>query len=86
MKGNTIKWIVCAVFIGLLMVACGGTKLTQTKMDESRRGKPVSDILVIGITYKEDVRRAFENEFVTQLKAAGVDAVSGLSVLPISAE
>jgi hypothetical protein len=86
MKRNTIVWIVFVIFTGLLIVACAGTKLTHIKMDESYRGKPVSDILVIGITYNEEVRRSFENEFVTQLTAEGIEAISSTSVLPISAD
>jgi len=84
MRQSTIKWFVCAVFSGLLIVACAGTKLTDTQMDEARRGKPVSDILVIGVTYKEDTRQLFEDKFVAQLKAAGVEAVSSADAIPIS--
>jgi len=86
MRRSTIKWFVCAVFASLLIIACAGTKLTQTQVDEAHRGKPVSDVLVIGVTFKEDVRRSFENKFVAQLKAAGIDAVSSANVIPIPAD
>ena len=75
---NTIVWLVCAMFSGVLIAGCaGGTKLTHTSMDESYGGKSVSNILVIGVTYKdkEQVRRSFEDRFVAQLKAAGVEAI-----------
>ena len=78
-----INWLVCALFSGVLLVACAGTKLTQTWVDEARRGKPVSDILVIAVTYKEDVRHSFEDAFVAQLKALGVEAVSSADVIPM---
>ena len=84
MRQNAVKWFVYAVFTGFLVIACAGTKLTDTQVDEARRGKPVSDILVIGVTYKEDTRQFFEDEFVAQLKAAGVEAVSSADVIPIS--
>ncbi len=75
-------------FFGVLIIACAGTKLTNTQVDESRRGKPVSNILVIGVTYKEKekVRRSFEDRFVTQLRAAGVEAISSGDAISIPAD
>ena len=51
MRPSTIKRVVYAVFSGVLITACAGTKLTHTWVDEAHRGKPVSNILVIGVTY-----------------------------------
>jgi hypothetical protein len=83
-----IKWFVCAVFSGVLIFACAGTKLTHTWVDEAHRGKPVSDILVIGLTYKgnEEVRRSFEDKFVAQLRAAGIEAISSVDAISIPAD
>ena len=88
MRQITIKWFVCAVFFGVLIIACAGTKLTHTQVDESRQGKPVSNILVIGVTYKEKemVRRSFEDRFVSQLRAAGVEAISSGDAISIPAD
>jgi hypothetical protein len=88
MRQITIKWFVCAVFFGVLIIACAGTKLTHTQVDKSRQGKPVSNILVIGVTYKEkeEVRRSFEDRFVTQLRAAGVEAISSGDAISIPAD
>ncbi|MGB2929335.1 MAG: hypothetical protein WBB70_10515 [Desulfobacterales bacterium] len=70
----------CSFFLSTLCqpFACAGAKLTHTWVDEDHRGKPVSNILVIGITYKENekVRRSFEDRFVSQLKAAGIKSIS----------
>ena len=78
MRQITIKWFLYAMFSGVLIIGCAGTKLTHTWVDEARRGKPVSDILVIGVTYKENeaVRRSFEDRFVAQLRAVGIEAIS----------
>ncbi len=83
-----IKWFVCAVFSGVLIFACAGTKLIHTWVDEAHRGKPVSDILVIGLTYKgnEEVRRSFEDKFVAQLRAAGIEAISSVDAISIPAD
>jgi hypothetical protein len=84
----TLKWFYLAMFCVLLIMACAGTKLTNTQVDESRRGKPVSNILVIGVTYKEKekVRRSFEDQFVAQLRAAGVEAISSGDAISIPAD
>jgi hypothetical protein len=68
---------------GFFMAACSTTKLTETKVYPDFHGHRVSDILVITVTDKEDVRKSFENTFVQQLKDAGVDAVSSIDVIPI---
>jgi hypothetical protein len=86
MRQITIKWLVCAVFSGVIIVACAGTKLTHTWVDEAHRGKPVSDILVIAVTYKEEVRHSYEDKFVARLKALGIEAVSSANVIPIPAD
>lgn len=85
MKQITLKWFFYAVLSGVLMSACAGTQLTHSWVDESRRGKPVSDILVIGVTYKEKeaVRRSFEDRFVAQLRAVGIEAVSSEDAISI---
>ena len=61
------RWILYVVFSGVFIIACAGTKLTHTWVDENYRGKPVSDILVIGVTHKKDNRQSFEDKFVAQL-------------------
>jgi hypothetical protein len=88
MRQITIKLFVYAVFFGVLIIACAGTKLTHTQVDESRKGKAVSNILVIGVTYKEKekVRRSFEDRFVLHLRAAGVEAISSGDAISIPAD
>lgn len=85
MRQITLNWFFYAVLSGVLMSACAGTQLTHSWVDDSRRGKPVSDILVIGVTYKENeaVRRSFEDRFVAQLRAVGIEAVSSEDAISI---
>ncbi len=87
MRQITLKWFYLAMAFVFLIIACAGTKLTDTWVDEAHRGKPVSDILVIGLTYKdnEEVRRSFEDSFVAHLKAAGIEAVSSMGAISIPA-
>jgi hypothetical protein len=83
MKYSTKKGGFLAVLCGLLIVSCASTKLTSKFADENRRGKPVSDVLVIAVIDKEALRRTFEGKFVTQLRAAGVQADSSADVISI---
>ena len=87
MRQITLKWFYLAMVFVILIIACAGTKLTHTWVDEAHRGNPVSDILVIGLTYKdnEEVRRSFEDSFVGHLRAAGIEAVSSMDVISIPA-
>ena len=80
------KWIAYTVIFIFLIVGCAATKLKQTSMDESYRGKLLSNILVIAVTDKQDSRRAFERHFVTLLKATGVKSVSSVNAIPIPAD
>ena len=86
MRPRIVKWVVYVVFFGVFIIACAGTKLTHTWVDETHHGKPVSDILVIAVTHKEDRRQSFEDKFVAQLKVSGVEAVSSSNVIPIPAD
>ena len=86
MSPRIVQWFVYVVFSGAFIIACGGTKLTHTWVDETYHGKPVLDILVIAVTHKEDNRQSFEDKFVAQLKMSGVEAVSSSDVIPIPAD
>ena len=83
MRQGILLWFGWAVFCSVLAVSCAGTRMSQTWVDEARRGKPVSDVLVIVIADKTKNREAFEHKFVQQLKAAGVEAVSSADVIPM---
>ena len=86
MRPRIVKWVIYVVFSGVFIIACAGTKLTHTWVDETYHGKPVSNILVIAVTHKEDNRQSFEDKFVAQLKVSGVEAVSSSNVIPIPAD
>jgi hypothetical protein len=86
MRPRIVKWVIYVVFSGVFIIACAGTKLTHTWVDETYHGKPVSNILVIAVTHKEDNRQSFEDKFAAQLKVSGVEAVSSSNVIPIPAD
>ena len=81
MKQSSFKWFGYLFFF--LIISCAGTELTHKQINEVYTGKPVSNILVIGITGNEDSRRSFEQKFVAQLKSAGVEAISSEDAIPM---
>ena len=83
---SSIKWY-CFIFIFIFfIISCSGTKLTQKQVNEKFKGKPVSNILIIGIANKQKRRMSFEKKFVSQLKLAGVNAVSSTNAIPMPAD
>jgi hypothetical protein len=79
---NFFRYVGIAVPVCLLVISCATTtKLTHIWTDEAYRGSPVSDVLVIGVSDKEAVRRSFEDKFVKQLKETGIEAVSSAAAI-----
>jgi hypothetical protein len=66
----------------LVLAACASTSLVNQWKDPEYAGHAFRRILVLGVTKQASTRRTFEDEFVSQLKAAGVDAVQSYTVLP----
>ncbi|MDB4265067.1 hypothetical protein N9893_03275 [bacterium] len=83
MKKNFVKWLGCLFSLFFLMISCAGTEVSQTRVDDSYKGQPVSNILVIAITGNEHNRRSYEKKFVARLKSVGVDAIASEAVLPM---
>ena len=69
------------LFSCLFLISCTSTKLTRTWTHPKYRGSQFSNVLVIGVAEKEEIRRSFEKKFVAKLKAAGIKAVKSLSVM-----
>jgi hypothetical protein len=52
------------------------------RMSTTRPSRPINKALVVAVLERNDLRRQMEDEFVRQLKAHGVDAIAGYSILP----
>lgn len=83
---RVLAWV--SILSAVMMVSCAaqGTKLTRKHLNESFVQHPLSDILVIGISHREDNRRLFEERFVAVLKEAGIDAVGSATAVSVSSE
>jgi len=65
----------------MCITACATTKLTSDWKDPAYRQQP-RKILVIGIIKKPVLKRIFEDEFVRQLDAHGINAIASYTVMP----
>ena len=66
----------------VFLSSCATTELTGVWRDENFHGK-INKVAVIGTFQRPITRNLFEDEFVRQLKAHGVNAVASYTVVPI---
>ena len=66
----------------LALAACATTELTKTWRRPDYKGPPLTRLLVVGISKQAAMRRTFEDEFVKQLKASGLNAVASYTLIP----
>ncbi len=81
----TVRWgkgmLLLAAWV-VLLAACASTSLVNQWKSPSYSGAPLTKILVVGVSRQPSVRRVFEDEFVAQLRAAGVEAIPSYTLLP----
>jgi len=66
----------------MILAACATTEIKSVWSDGSYKGGPLLKILVMGLAKDQTIKRLYEDEFVSQLKAHGVQAIPGYSVIP----
>jgi hypothetical protein len=66
----------------LLFTACATTQIINQWSDPSYTSPSFTRIMVIGVSKQDSIRRTFEDEFVAQLKALGIDAVPSYLFVP----
>ena len=69
-----------SMLVAMLVTACVTTQVNSVWKDPSYKSRPAR-IMVIGVAKKPLKRRLFEDEFVTQLKAHGTEAIASYTVL-----
>jgi hypothetical protein len=69
---------------GILMalVGCASISVSNQWKDPNWVGPPASNVLVVGITRSETLRRIFEDRFVQQLQSAGLTASASYAQIP----
>ena len=68
--------------IGLLLAACASTTISNSWTSPDYKGPPLKKLMVVAVSKQPATRRTFEDEFVKELKAAGVDAVASYNFIP----
>lgn len=71
-----------ALVVLLTIAGCASTQIVNQWSNPDYTSPHFRKILVIGVSKQTSVRRTFEDEFVAQLKAAGVDAVPSYRYIP----
>ncbi|MDZ4341519.1 MAG: hypothetical protein U1E51_03675 [Candidatus Binatia bacterium] len=74
------RLLVIAIALGC--IACASTKIVNQWTDPDYSAPRFKRILVLGVSTQAGIRRTFEDEFVNQLKAAGVYAVPSYRYIP----
>lgn len=78
------NWIVLSISAALCLLftaSCSTTTLKTVWKDTKYQAK-LEEVLIIGVAKEKTVRRLFEDEFVGQLKARGVDALASYTLIP----
>jgi hypothetical protein len=75
--------IVAGVLIGVVLSSCSASSQVISEWRNPAYGLAnFKRILVSGPGFATSVRRNFEDEFVAQLRAAGIDALPSYSLVP----
>ncbi len=71
---KTLRTILVVMGLALAIAGCASVSVTNQWHDPAYRGPPATNFVVVGIARNETTRRVFEDTFVAQLRAAGVQA------------
>ena len=66
----------------LALVGCAATTLKTSWRDPGYKGPPLKKVMVVGVSSQPATRRTFEDEFVKQLKADGVEGIQSYNFIP----
>src|SRR5690349_12910332 len=67
------------------LCACASTTIRSTDRAPDFHVEAIRRVMVIGVSQNQELRKAFEKEFVRQWRARGVDAVASFDILPSTA-
>lgn len=74
--------VLIALLAALLAAGCSSTPELGSTWSAPGGARPYRNLLVFGVAANANVRRAFENNFVAAIRARGVKARAGHSLLP----
>ncbi len=82
MKVPPLRMLVWAIALALGVTGCASTRIVTQWRNPDYVSPRFSKVMVIGVSTQASTRRTFEDEFVTRLRAAGVDAVPSYRYIP----
>ena len=83
MKFSQLRIFALAMAVALGLAACAAsTKIVNEWVSPDYTSPRFRKIMVIGVSKQPSIRRTFEDEFVKQLKATGVEAVPSYLYIP----
>ncbi len=68
--------------VSLVLCACSTMSVTNQWRDSTWPGPPASNVVVVGISRSDTMRRVFEDTFAQHLQAAGVQASASYTQIP----
>jgi hypothetical protein len=78
--GSIVRAVLAS--IALLFAACASTTLSNSWVNPEYKGPPLKKVMVVGVSSQPALRRTFEDEFVKELKAVGVQGVASYNFIP----
>jgi hypothetical protein len=82
MKPSNRLFRTLATATALTLAACASTELVNQWSNPAYTSPSFKKVMVVGVTKQTSIRRSFEDEFVAQLKAAGVNAIPSYLYIP----
>jgi hypothetical protein len=82
MKPSNRLFRALAAATALTLAACASTELVNQWSNPAYTSPSFKKVMVVGVTKQASIRRSFEDEFVAQLKAAGVNAIPSYLYIP----
>jgi hypothetical protein len=79
---NSLVMLILIAFPLFLLTSCATTTNIGSWKNETYTGGPLSDVLVIGVTQQNTVRRIFEDEFAKEFSLHGVKSIPSYTLLP----
>jgi hypothetical protein len=83
MKPSNRLFRALAAATALTLAACASTELVNQWSNPAYTSPSFKKVMVVGVTKQASIRRSFEDEFVAQLKAAGVNAIPSYLYIPL---
>jgi len=77
-----LAWLAEIALFALLLGSCASTSMVSSQRNPAYTGPALKQLIVMGVSSDPAVRRAFEDEFVLKLKAAGISAQPSYPLIP----